>query len=732
MDFSIFTKRVSVIITLLTLILFNFNASAQLKNLTMEDAILGGGPNGKFAPKNLSNLEWRNNTEYSYLSMDGKKVVLVDALTSIADTIARLETIKTFITNKTGREIKSLKYLGWISNEQICFRAGSYDYFYSVTKHTLESEKYISDKAENIDFNQKTLRHAYTLGDGLYVDGILVDPDTAKGIVYGKAVHRNEWGIKSGTFWSPSGKLLAFYRMDERMVTDYPIVHIDSRPAKVDLIKYPMAGMKSHEVTVGVYNPEKKSIIYLNTGLPKDKFLTNVCWSPDNKYIFIQELNRAQNEMSLNQYNAENGEFVKTLYGEKHPKYVEPLYPLYFFNDHQYLFISAKSGYRHFYIGDIDHPYQLKQFTTGDWQIVDILGVNESNTAIYYTSTQFSPTSINAYKLNIPKKINVLTKNILTPEIKMITGGLGMHQAVVSKDGKYVIDKYSNTTTPRKIDIRNCNSGEIESNVLTALNPLNNINLGQMRLFTIKAGDGKTDLKCRMFLPTNFDSTKKYKAVVYVYGGPHAQMITDGWLGGANLWFQYMAERGYIMFTLDNRGSMNRGQDFEQITHKQLGTIEMEDQLLGLKYLKNLKYVDSNKVGVHGWSFGGFMTTSLMTRTPWAFKVGVAGGPVIDWSYYEIMYGERYMGTPISNEVGYNKNNLLNYTQNLKGKLLMIHGGVDDVVVMQHSMMYIKKCVDNNIQLDYFIYSEHPHNVLGKDRVHLMQKISDYFDMYLK
>jgi dipeptidyl-peptidase-4 len=177
---------------------------------------------------------------------------------------------------------------------------------------------------------------------------------------------------------------------------------------------------------------------------------------------------------------------------------------------------------------------------------------------------------------------------------------------------------------------------------------------------------------------------------------------------------------------------MNRGREFEQATHRTLGTNEMADQLEGLKYLKSQTFVDSSRVGVHGWSFGGFMTTTLMTRAPWAFKAGVAGGPVIDWKYYEVMYTERYMDLPSENAMGYEQANLLNYVKNLKGKLLMIHGTVDDVVVWQHSLMYIKKCVDEGVQLDYFVYPQHPHNVRGKDRVHLMQKITDYFDLHLK
>jgi dipeptidyl-peptidase-4 len=230
-----------------------------------------------------------------------------------------------------------------------------------------------------------------------------------------------------------------------------------------------------------------------------------------------------------------------------------------------------------------------------------------------------------------------------------------------------------------------------------------------------------------MIYPAAFDSTKKYPVLVYVYGGPHAQMITNSWLGGADLWLYYMAQQGYIVFTMDNRGSMNRGLEFENATFRDLGKVEMEDQLAGVSYLKKLKYVDGARMGVYGWSFGGFMTTSLMTRTPDVFKLGVAGGPVIDWRMYEIMYTERYMDMPQNNAKGYHDADLTNYAKDLKGKLLLIHGTNDNVVLWQHTLTYLKKCVDEGVLIDYFVYPGHEHNVLGPDRVHLMRKISQYF-----
>ena len=268
---------------------------------------------------------------------------------------------------------------------------------------------------------------------------------------------------------------------------------------------------------------------------------------------------------------------------------------------------------------------------------------------------------------------------------------------------------------------------EVKASFLEEIeNPVANFEIGLISLSSVK-NEG-IELYTRTYFPANFDPKKKYPVVVYVYGGPHAQMIQNKWLGGGNLWMAYMASKGYIVFTLDNRGYANRGLNFENAIYRQVGEVEMSDQLAGLNYLKGLDYVDTSRIGIHGWSFGGFMTTSLMTRQPGKYKVGVAGGPVIDWKYYEIMYTERYMDLPQNDPDGYKKNSLLQYAPDLSGRLLMIHGADDNVVVWQHSLLFLEKCVKaNNANLDYFVYPGHEHNVIGKDRVHLYKKVSQYF-----
>jgi dipeptidyl-peptidase-4 len=307
---------------------------------------------------------------------------------------------------------------------------------------------------------------------------------------------------------------------------------------------------------------------------------------------------------------------------------------------------------------------------------------------------------------------------------QLLTPSEGVHSLLVCPDGKYAYDAFSNVNLDHKSVIIDAN-GKQTKVLKESEDKLDGYAIGSTELGTVKANDG-SELYSRLIRPSNFDPTKKYPVLVYVYGGPHAQMVTNSWLGGANLWMYWMAEKGYLVYTVDGRGSAERGFAFESQIHRQLGKVEMEDQLAGVNYLKSLPFVDADRIAVHGWSFGGFMTTSLLLHHPDVFKVGVAGGPVTDWSYYEVMYGERYMDRPEQNPKGYEASSVLNVADQLKGDLLLIHGTVDDVVVMQHNYALVKKFVDLGIQVDFFPYPMHKHNVMGKDRVHLMEKVLTY------
>ena len=564
----------------------------------------------------------------------------------------------------------------------------------------------------------------------LYVDGKLVERGDGYNVVLGESVHRNEFGINGGLFWSPKASRLAFYRMDQSMVEDYPLVNTKAREAEVKPIKYPMAGMKSHWVTVGVWDCAAEKLVYLNTARDtsvheREMYLTNIAWSPDEKYVYIAKVNREQNHMWLEQYDATTGAFMKVLFEETNPRYVEPCEPMIFTpKGDQFLWYSMRDGYKHLYLDNMDGSL-VKQVTTGEYEVEGFIQFDKKGENIFIYANKGNLAGRDAYRVNLKKG----TMECMT----MTENGLhGTHSVAINEAGTMWVDMWSSVNVPMRADLRDWKHKNPVKTFFEAENPLKDYAMPGVKLGTIKAADGKTDLYYRLITPPNMEKGEKYPTLVYVYGGPHSQLVTDSWLGGGNLYFMFLAQQGYVVFTLDNRGTDNRGFEFESCTHRRLGEIEMADQMEGVKFLKSLAFVDQNRMGVEGWSFGGFMTITMKLAHPEVFKVGCAGGPVIDWKWYEIMYGERYMDTPQENPEGYEANSLLNKAQNLEGRLLVIQGAEDNTVVPQHSTEFIERCINNFKQVDYFMYPHHEHNVLGRERLHLYQKMFQYYEDYLK
>lgn len=707
-------------------------ASAQDKKAyTLEDVIPGGNNYFNLLPENIPGLQWWGNVCIRTGVEDVKTVSVKNGKETVLLTLEEVN--KALSANETTKGMKPLRtlmsaFLPYEGEKLLAFRHDNHFVVYDFGKKQITVAYGLGTAAANWDFCKENNSSAYTKGSSLYVatpgaEEKQINPSAAEeGVVYGQAVHRNEFGIYKGTFWSPKGNYLAFYRMDQSMVTDYPQVNTSTRIATLEPDKYPMAGMTSHKVTVGVYDMNTGKTIYLQAGDPTDRYFTNVSWSPDEKSVYVIELNRDQNHAQLVRYNAQSGEKEAVLYEEKHDKYVEPQHPLVFlpWDDSQFIYQSQRDGFNHLYIYNVKGEL-VKQLTQGDWLVQQILGFNVAKKEVIIGSTEISPLQTNIFSVNVKSGKRTL-----------IGAEDGTHNAKLSADGTYVIDNFTSFNVPREISILPTN-GKKGVTLLTATDPMREqYNLPEITLGTIKAADGVTDLYYRLIKPVNFDSDRKYPAVIYVYGGPHAQMIHNNRFYDARGWDLYMAQQGYVMLTVDSRGSDNRGRDFENCTFRQLGVEEMKDQVEGVKLLESLPYVDADKIGVHGWSFGGFMTTNLMLTYPDIFKVGVAGGPVIDWQFYEVMYGERYMDTPQANPEGYKGSNLREKAGNLKGRLEIIIGGEDPTCVPQHSISFLRSCIDAGTHPDFFIYPEGGHNMVGRDRVHLHEHITRYFEDHLK
>jgi dipeptidyl-peptidase-4 len=697
-------------IFLLMAILCGFVFS-QNKQLTMNDAVLGLRPESK-------NFQWLTESNQFYEKVKtsyGNALLAYDAANLKTDTV---------LTSKSFSGMNNVPNLTWLNkNEAFYNEAQKYKWFdLSGKKSTTWFD--CPENIETSEFDPESKQMAYVVDNNLFlVDAngktTQITKDGKYGIVNGKTVHREEFGIVKGIFFSPKGNDVAFYRMDESMVEDYPIIDWSVTPAVNHNIKYPFAGRASHQVTIGVFNPENGKTIFLQTGEPKDQYLTSVTWNPDGKSIYVGVLNRDQNHLKLNQYDAQTGKLIKTLFEEKDEKYVEPQHELYFLpNGKEFVWWSQRDGFMHLYRFDLNGKL-INQITKGNWVVNEIVGKNENKKELLITTSKDGAMEKHLY-----------TVNWESGKMERIDTTPGYHNFISNDAGTFVLDNWSNENTPRKIDVLSTDK-KVNKNLFTAENPLADYQMPKVENVTLKADDG-SDLYGKLIYPTNFNPNQKYPVIVYLYNGPHVQLNVNRFPASGNLWYDYMAQHGYVVWVMDGRGSSNRGLKFEQTIFRHLGKYEMEDQMKGIEYLKSLKFVDGERMGIHGWSFGGFMTTSFMLRKPEVFKVGVAGGPVLDWSMYEVMYGERYMDTPETNPEGYAENLLLDKTGNLKGKLMLIHGTQDNVVVWQHSIKFLKNAVSNGVQVDYFVYPGYEHNVRGKDRVHLMQKISDYFDLYLK
>ena len=726
------------------------------KLFSLEDLNYGGNNYRNLQPENKWFTWWGDQLVHT----DVEECFLVDKKTGKETRLFTLDEVNKWADSneEENRYVRHLMNASFPYPDKPLVALGNKQAFILVDfkTHEIVWQDSISGQEAN-DWNSVSKATAYVEDNQLFiVDGEgkkhQLTTDGSRDIVYGQSVHRNEFGIDKGTFWSPDGQRLAFYRMDQSMVTDYPQVNIYPREATYEPDKYPMAGMNAHVVTVGVYDINTNKTVYLKTpngsvsgdsvADTRPVYFTNIAWNPDGKTVYMFELNRDQNDCRLVSYDATTGDRLAELYRETSDKYVEPLHPIQFlpWDSDKFVMQSQRYGYNHLYIYNKVGKL-IRQLTSGPWVVLNVLGFNEKQKSIIFESNLYHPLHRQIYSVNVNNG-----------KMTQLTVDDGVHHGELSASGTFLLDRHSAPTQPRNISVIDVSTSKLKASgnhnsqlsivnsqlsivnckLLQASDPWADYQQPIFECGSIKAADGNTDLYYRMVKPYDFDPAKKYPTVVYVYGGPHAHNVEASWHWASRSWETYMAQKGYILFILDNRGSENRGRDFEQATFRQLGQVEMQDQMQGVDYLRTLPYVDTDRLGVHGWSFGGFMTISLMLNYPDVFKVGVAGGPVIDWKWYEVMYGERYMDTPQQNPEGYEKSSLINKAGNLKGRLQIITGYNDNTVVPQHCLSFLDACIKAGTQPDFFAYPGEEHNMRGHASVHLHERITQYFEDYLK
>jgi dipeptidyl-peptidase-4 len=687
---------------------------AQKEPLTLEDAVFGQWR--KFRINNHFQFQWiPATTQYSYLKDFGEIIV---GNPQSGEERAVCNIIE--INNITGSRFNFVLQLEWIDANSFIVSDGNTVAFFDHLKRKGNIFS-LPEKSDNFNINKTHKLLAYTFENNLFTVPLegkrkAITRHKSKDIVAGQTISRSEFGINKGIFWSPTGNAMAFYEKNESKVGDYPMIDITSTPATVQNIKYPMAGQDSEQVRVGVTNISQKKINYIEPRTAKDAYLTNLSWSKDDQFLLIAEVARSQKEMWLQLYNAQNGKFVATLFKEERSTWVEPEHPALFLDDNTFLWLSDRDGFRNIYHYNLEGKL-LQQVTKHDFPVLEIIGITNDK-KIIYRATGENPMDQHLFQAT------------LDGNIQQITMEDGVHKGFLHTSSNQLFITASNPKTPHQAWLLDLNNYQ-EKQISNAEKTFDDVQLSSTEIFSLKAADEETDLYGRIIYPSDFDTSKSYPLFVYVYGGPHAQLVDNSWLHGADLWMHYLAEKGVVVISLDNRGSANRGVDFEHAIHRRLGELEVKDQIKGVHYLLEKEFIDTSKIGVHGWSYGGFMTTKMLYEAPELFKVGIAGGPVTDWKFYEVMYGERYMDTPQENPDGYKKSSLLHNAEKLKSNLRLIHGTSDDVVVIQNMYALLEAFIKNKKQVDFFAYPMHGHNVGGLERLHLMQQIFDYYFLHI-
>ncbi|MCW8312803.1 S9 family peptidase [Sphingobacterium sp. InxBP1] len=709
--------------------------SQAQRNLNLEETVYGSRT---YAPASIASPSWIPSTnKLSYLDKSYQNLLFKGAAdnwneNSLASKSDLEAALKTAIPDETFRlSIFPYDYKWRDANTlllQVDGKSKAYTVAYNTKSKTIESFIGNDSQGANREVAPDLSKIAYLIDNNISIvdkNGKVttVTNDTDKGIVNGSDyTHRQEFGIKKGMWWSAQNDKLLYYRKDETMVANYPLPQWAPKIAGIKWIKYPMAGQKSEEVSLVVYNTTTGQKVTLQTGDRSEQYLTAVTWDPSGKYVYVGVLNRGQNDLKFNKYDAATGDLIKTLFEETATTWVEPETPLTFLPNKtdQFLYQSDRDGYNQLYLYNTEGKL-VKKLGHKDIVLETLLDFSADGNKISYIGVTNNGLDRQLFEVDLKSGKTI-----------QLTNEPGMHLASVSSDGKYLYDQYSNLNTPNNIQIKELKSGKA-TQLLKAENPFSGkIHNPRIEFVQLTSADGKYPLTGRIIYPNDFDPAKKYPVMYYLYGGSHSQLVSNRWLGGAGYFDMYMAQQGYIVFTMDNRGTNYRGRDFYTATHRKHGQNEMADQLKGIEFLKSKPFVDQGRMGIFGWSFGGFMTTSFMLHHNDIFKAAVAGGPVIDWKFYEVMYGERYMDTPQENPEGYKLTSLLNKADQLKGRLLIIHGAQDPVVVQQNSMEFIEACIKAGKQVDYFLYPTHEHNVMGRDRIHMYEKIADYFNQHLK
>lgn len=697
--------------------------------ITLEDI----WKNGTFSSKSLTDVTPSEIGDYYFTLEDGIMLNKNDFATGkMLETVVRMSDLKLegsdksiAIDNFTFSKDES-KLL--ISNEkQLVYRYSSYSKYYVWDVKTKKLQIIAKgEKCRDALLSPDATKVAYTKDNNIFVEDLktqISTPITQDGklnsIINGSAdwVYEEEFDLLQAFSWSPDSKYIAYYRFDESDVKEYSMAKYGKLYPDQFSYKYPKAGEANSLVDVYIYDVKANKKQKVDVGSETNQYLPKMMWTEQANTLCVYRMNRLQNKLELLYADANSGN-SKVFFTEENKCYVDLNEFLHFGKDGKSFYIcSEKNGYNHLYQYDITGKL-LKQITQGDWNITSLGGFDEKKQKIYFFSTESSPINRDPYVVNFDgsNKKKLFTEN-------------GAHSMIFSRSFNYGIHTYSNANRPKQIDLLNLSNGKVIKSLIDnkgVTEKVKEYGFTKKEFFSFKTSEN-VNLNAWIMKPQGFDSTKKYPVLIYVYGGPGSQTVLNRWENSDFFWYQMLAQKGYIIVSVDNRGTGYRSEEFKKCTYQQLGKFETLDQIEATKYLGSLSYIDKSRIGIFGWSYGGYMSTLCMTMGADYFKTGIAVAPVTNWRYYDNIYTERFMRTPQENASGYDENSPVSQVKKLKGKFLLIHGSADDNVHLQNSMELIKALVTANKQFDMFIYPDKNHSIYGGvTRLNLYTKMTEF------
>ena len=716
--------KLKSILSSLTILFLAQHVFAQEKMIQLEDI----WASRTFSPEWVWGINSMNDgIHYSSLNYGDKNVYITEYSYETGDSISTIVDSKdldgiSFSDYSFSEDEK--KVLLPTETESI-YRYSSRSNYYVYDRETKTAQELSEGKQRLAQFSPDASKVAFVKENNIFIKDITNNTElqvTFDGeinkIINGATdwVYEEEFAFDNGMQWNTSGNKIAYYRFNEEKVPEFSMdLFTDLYPSQSQF-KYPKAGETNSTVELFIYDLNSKKTTKANINVEEEFYIPRIKWTLDENILSVQRMNRHQNQLDFILVDAKDGS-SQTIFTENDAAYIDVTDNLTFLNDGKYfIWTSEKSGYNHIYLYNLKGK-QVRQITKGNYDVTDFYGIDESNNTVYFASSERSPMHRDVYAVQLNGKNK-----------KTLTNKTGTNSATFSTNYKYFINQYSNANSPYYFSLFDAKGNEVR--MLKDNSNLNNslaeYALSQKEFFNFKTTEG-IDLNGWMMKPHNFDETKQYPVFMYLYGGPGSQQVTDSWGGSNFLWYQMLTQQGYIVACVDNRGTGARGSEFKKCTYQQLGKLETEDQIEANRYLANLPYVDGSRIGIFGWSYGGYMSSLCLLKGADEFKMAIAVAPVTNWRYYDTIYTERYMRTPQENASGYDDNSPINHVEKLKGKYLLVHGSADDNVHYQNTMEMTNALVNANKQFDLFIYPNKNHGIYGGyTRLHLFTKMTNF------